>query len=94
MTNQSNVIRLARCWLTGERLEWLALTLAAGLIGFSVGNGHTTQNAIQHVADRAGCEQWRAEKAVKAAKQGVEAATTFSVNPPDPKAIPTKDPCQ
>lgn len=77
-----------RCWFTYERRKWIALVMAAVLSGFAWGNGHTTQNAIEHATEQAGCEHYRADKAIKVAKQGIDAATTFRVNPPDPKALP------
>ena len=37
-------------WLTFERRNWIALVLAAGFGGFSLGNGHTTQGAVQSIS--------------------------------------------
>lgn len=68
-------------WFTLERREWLCVVVAVGLIGFSIGNGHTTQDSIAHistqlgdqkkivakVADIAGCQTVRANIAKREA---------------------------
>lgn len=41
-------------WLTFERRNWMALILVAGAGGFSLGNGHTTQGAVQNISDQLG----------------------------------------
>lgn len=41
-------------WFTDERGVWLALVATAAIIGFGVGNGHTTENSITHIADQYG----------------------------------------
>lgn len=66
-----------------ERRTWLALVLASGLVGFGFGNGHTTQNAIEDITAKAGCEHHRANVATKLALQPTIV---------DPKSIP-KDNC-
>lgn len=44
-------------WLNYERRNWIALTLVAAMGGFFVGNGHTTQNAVQAIASKEGQDQ-------------------------------------
>lgn len=46
-------------WFTFERMSWMAAVLCAALGGFSIGNGHTTQSAVQNVSEQLG--QKRAE---------------------------------
>lgn len=41
-------------WFTNERRLWLAACLACALVGFGIGNGHTTQGAIAQVSDQLG----------------------------------------
>lgn len=62
------------CWFTPERRTWMAFAIGVGLIGFGIGNGHTTQNSVAHIsaqlgdqkkvsaklADVAGCQTARA----------------------------------
>lgn len=78
-------------WFTCERKEWLCVVAAAGLIGFGFGNGHTTQNAIEDISVQVGCEQQKTRKVTAIAKTAIKAATDFSVNPPDAKALPKND---
>lgn len=44
----------ALSWLTFERRNWLALAFVVGAAGYGVGNGHTTQGAIQDVSQQLG----------------------------------------
>lgn len=41
-------------WFTSERELWLAAILFAGVAGFGIGNGHTTQGAILNVSQQLG----------------------------------------
>jgi len=41
-------------WFTPERRVWILAVTMSGLLGFAMGNGHTTQNAIQNVSDAYG----------------------------------------
>lgn len=41
-------------WLTFERRNWIALLFVAALGGFSAGNGHTTQGAVQNISSQLG----------------------------------------
>lgn len=41
-------------WLTTERKNWAAAVLMACAVGYGLGNGHTTQNAISHVSMQLG----------------------------------------
>jgi hypothetical protein len=65
-------------WVTTERRNWLALAAVCALLGYSAGNGHTTQKSVASISDRlgqarqeAGCEHWRAAKAIQLAEQPV-----------------------
>jgi hypothetical protein len=89
-------------WFTVERIRWAGGIVAAFLVGFSFGNGHTTQDAIQHVSMQLGdqkkvtakvvavakCEHKRAETAVNVAAQAVAAAETPSVSIPSVEEVP------
>lgn len=54
MTQESHKLSSLLGWLTFERRNWLAITLASFALGFSIGNGHTTQGAIQDVSQKLG----------------------------------------
>lgn len=41
-------------WLTNERKNWLGAVIVALCAGYGVGNGHTTQGAIEHVSEQVG----------------------------------------
>lgn len=41
-------------WLTLERRNWIALVVVGSLGGFGLGNGHTTQGAVQNVSQQLG----------------------------------------
>jgi hypothetical protein len=77
-----------KCWLTSERKEWIAAVFVAALIGFWIGNGHTTQGAVEHISQELGCEHSRADKTAKVAKQAIVSAYSDNVPIPDAKAIP------
>ncbi len=80
-------------WFPG--VKW-AIIFAFGFgLGFSLGNGHTTQDAVAHVADQygqavavAGCEHFRAKAATKVAKQAIHAAIDLTAPIPSSTAIP------
>lgn len=75
---------------THERRNWVAIVLAAGLCGFGIGNGHTTQGAVAHISDQLGqtskklavtaCERGVARQV---AGQAIAAANTGEVPVPD-----------
>jgi hypothetical protein len=41
-------------WFTHERRYWLGLVAAAALVGFGIGNGHTTQGAVENISTQLG----------------------------------------
>lgn len=41
-------------WLTDERIKWLGAVIFVGVAGFMTGNGHTTQGAVQNIAQQLG----------------------------------------
>lgn len=49
-------------WVTHERRNWIGAAILCGLFGFSLGNGHTTQGAIQHVSEQLGQKQAEVHK--------------------------------
>ncbi len=89
-------------WLTFERRSWLALAVVTGLAGFGIGNGHTTQDAIQDVSQKLGqksvqvqklqtfanCEHRRAIVTKRLATQAIISADSATVPTPDVSAIP------
>lgn len=68
-------------WFTLERREWLCAVAVGILLGFGLGNGHTTQSAILNISNQlgqqkkivvtvakvAGCQQVRAQIATREA---------------------------
>lgn len=59
-----------------ERKGWIAAVIAAAVLGFAGGNGHTTQGAVAHISDQLGqekkaadCEHHRANATVQLALQ-------------------------
>lgn len=87
-------------WFNFERRNWVALSIACGLLGYSAGNGHTTQNAITNISDQLGqvksaenCEHKRADKAIGVAKMAIVAASAADPDAavPDPHVLPLKD---
>jgi hypothetical protein len=77
-----------KCWLTSERKEWIAAVFFALLAGFCIGNGHTTQGAVEHISQELGCEHVRADRSTKVAKQAIVSAYSDSVPIPDARSIP------
>ena len=89
-------------WFTMERREWVAAVFLAAVVGFGIGNGHTTQNSIANISDqlgqkkaavktlqaKAGCEKWRASVATTVAKEAIKGAVEASAPIPDTREIP------
>lgn len=71
-------------WFTPVRRAFLAGLFLGGLGGFGLGNGHTTQGAIEHISQQIGCEHQIASKAIVLAKRHTIVA---------PSELP-KDNCQ
>ncbi len=93
-------------WFTFERRNWIMLAFLMGCGGFALGNGHTTQGAISHVADQYGqakvtvkavtaqknCEHRRGDIAVKVANEALASNFTTAVPIPDTDTIPADCP--
>ncbi len=89
-------------WFTFERRNWIMLALLMGCGGFALGNGHTTQGAVSHVAEQYGqakvavkavtvqknCEHQRADTAVRVANEAVASNFMANVPIPDTDIIP------
>lgn len=68
---QSLILAASESWLTHERRYWIAGVLLSAAVGFGVGNGHTTDEAIAHVSDQYGQKAAKVvvlQKELKAAK--------------------------
>src|SRR5580698_3796140 len=46
-------------WFTMERKNWIAVAIFAACLGYGAGNGHTTQGAVQSIANAQGIAQAR-----------------------------------
>lgn len=91
-------------WLTLERREWLVTVALAGLLGFGLGNGHTTQGAVANISDQlgqqkkatvtaskvAGCEHARANIATGVAVQSQNGDDVNLASIPNCPALPKK----
>lgn len=89
-------------WMTHERRNWIAGIIVAALGAYSVGNGHTTTGAIQHVSWQLGekkaqivklkvaahCEDARATKASSVAGQAILSANIDAIQTPKFGDIP------
>ncbi len=92
-------------WAQFTKREWFRgglIALVAGVGGFALGNGHTTQGAISHVSEQLGqakvvvdktkklvtCEHKRADVAGAVANQAVASNFIANVPVPDPAVIP------
>lgn len=92
MTQQSHNMGEIFGWFNYERRNWVAIVGMAFALGFWVGNGHTTQNAIHDVSQQAACEHVRADKTAILTKQAIKGALSADAPIPSPNAIP-KDNC-
>lgn len=79
-------------WLTFERRNWLCACVGALALGFAIGNGHTTQNAVQDIAAREACEHVVANKAIVVAKKAIKGATSDTAPIPATSDLP-RDNC-
>ncbi len=89
-------------WFNFERRNWVAAIFVSALLGYSAGNGHTTQSAIISVSEQlgqqkkvtvtalkaAGCEHHRAAVATDIAKQAITSANAVGAEAPSQDAIP------
>lgn len=88
MPQSHEFLESPREWFTFERRNWIALVFVGALVGFWIGNGHTTQIAVQGLQAQAGCEHYVARTTAAIAKKAIVAANTDGVPAPNVKTIP------